>query len=350
MADVLNVYAGGSQDGNGTWTTGVVPAGVANYYDRKLLVRAKPKLLALQFGQKRPLPANSSDVIKFRRYSALGAATSALSEGTNPAGSQLTVTDITAQVAQYGDFVRITDRVQLLVEDNVLNEAADILADQMAETIDTLAFTTLKAGTNVFYSGTATQRSELASADISTALDKAIRLMRRNNAMEFNEMIKASTGVGTYPIRSAYWGIVHPDVVRDLESLDGFISVERYANSTPTHEDEIGAYRNIRFLMTTMAPYYENAGNVSASTTWVPCELAGATSKARIYQTLILAKESYGIVDLDRGNVKSIIKTPGPQSTNDPLNLVSSMGWKCWFAAKILNQSWICRVESLATA
>jgi N4-gp56 family major capsid protein len=76
---------------------------VNNFYDRTLLERLLPLLVYTKFGQVRDIPRKSgSNTIKFRKYSSLSAATTALTEGTTPVGSQLSVTDITADVLQYG--------------------------------------------------------------------------------------------------------------------------------------------------------------------------------------------------------------------------------------------------------
>ena len=77
------------------------------------------------------LPTKSSETIKFRRYTNLAAATTPLTEGVTPAGSQLAVTDITAAVVQYGDFVTLTDKIQMHVEDNVVKEATDLLVGHL---------------------------------------------------------------------------------------------------------------------------------------------------------------------------------------------------------------------------
>lgn len=331
-----------------TTTTQVSPATQA-YYDRKLLTRARPKLIALDFGQTRELPAKNSATIKFRRYGAFPVATTPLTEGTLPESTQLSITDITATVQQYGAYVKVTDVVELIVEDNVLNEATDLCSDQLADTVDTLAMTALAAGTNVFYANGVADRASLASTVKTTDFDKVIRALRRNNASEFTDMIKASTGVSTTPVRPAYWCIVHPDVAADIEKLDGFISVEKYANVGGIHSSEIGAYKNIRFVMTTQAPYVEASGNPLAST-FVPCEGTGLTAKARVYQCVILAQNAYGIIDITKGNVESMIKTPGPQSTENALNQWSTVGWKTWFTTKILNDAWMARIECLASA
>jgi N4-gp56 family major capsid protein len=89
---------------NLTTTTQIDP-GVNTFYDRVLLKRALPLLVHDKFGQIRNIPAKSGTIIKFRRYSSLTVATTPLTEGTTPAGKQLSKTDLTAQVSQYGDFV-----------------------------------------------------------------------------------------------------------------------------------------------------------------------------------------------------------------------------------------------------
>jgi N4-gp56 family major capsid protein len=41
---------------------------------------------------------------------------------------------------------------------------------------------------------------------------------------------------------------------------------------------------------------------------------------------------------------------PGTPSKSDPLGQVGFVGWKTYFAAKILNENWIARIEVGATA
>jgi len=82
-----------------TTTSEVTPA-VNYFYDRRLLMKATPLLLHTKWAQVRDLPRNNTAAIKFRRYTLLSAATTALSEGVTPSGSQLAITDVTATVAQ----------------------------------------------------------------------------------------------------------------------------------------------------------------------------------------------------------------------------------------------------------
>ena len=79
-----------------------VTAAVNYFYDRSMLKAARPLLVHTRWGQVRDLPRNNGVAIKFRRYTLLDAATTALSEGVTPSGSQLAITDVTASVSQYG--------------------------------------------------------------------------------------------------------------------------------------------------------------------------------------------------------------------------------------------------------
>ena len=311
-----------------------VPAGVAAFYDRNLLERAMPSLVHDKFGQSRPVPANNSKVIKFRKYSALAAATTPLTEGTTPSGSQLSTTDITATLAQYGDYVTISDMVSMTVEDAVVTEATDILGEQAGDTLDIVYREILNAGTNVIYAGaiatpTIDTRVEVASKPLATDLDKVIKTLKGQNAKTFTQMISGSAKVNTYPIRPAFMAITHTDKVSDLEGLTGWKSVEEYASQGGVDANEAGAYKNIRFLETTNAKVFTAAG-------------AGSVN---VYSTLVFGKDAYGVVGL-RGqrNIQTIVKPLG--SGEDALNQRATVGWKALATAKILNDAFMVRYES----
>ena len=115
-----------------------VPPEVSSYFDRMLLTLARPYFIYDLFAQKRQIPLNSGDQMVFRRYGTLNAATIPLTDGQTPAGSQLSVTDFKAAISWYGDFVTISDQVQFVIQDRVLNESTKVLSLQLGLTIDTL--------------------------------------------------------------------------------------------------------------------------------------------------------------------------------------------------------------------
>lgn len=83
-------------------TTTTIPQAVNYFYDRVLLRKAVPFFVHLKWAQVRDIPKNQGDSIKFRRYSLLTPATTPLTEGVTPVGSQLAYTDVLATVEQYG--------------------------------------------------------------------------------------------------------------------------------------------------------------------------------------------------------------------------------------------------------
>ena len=100
-------------------TVAVLPPAVREYYDRLLLMTAYPALIHTRFAQKRVLPEKMGDTIVFRRYSRLSTVPIPLVDGITPPGAPLSATDIKARVDFYGNFVTITNQVELTVEDRV---------------------------------------------------------------------------------------------------------------------------------------------------------------------------------------------------------------------------------------
>ena len=107
----------------------------AAFAQKELLERGLPYLLLEKFGDGKPVPTRSTKATKFRRYEALSTAVSALTEGVTPAAEQLTFTDITATLVQYGNRVQVSDVILDTHEDPVLQETVGLLGEQAAAVI-----------------------------------------------------------------------------------------------------------------------------------------------------------------------------------------------------------------------
>lgn len=322
----------------------VLPPGTQAFYDRNLLSRAQPNDVHGRFGQKRPVPKNSGNQIKFRRYSQLAAATTALVEGVTPSGSALSVTDVTSTLAQYGDFVTLTDLVSMTNQDPVVTEATDVLGDQAGTTIDMVRRDVLVAGSNVAYASGVADRLSLVNKLLGADLDKAIRFLKNQNAKYMKEGIPASDKIGTSSVRKSFIGIVHPDVEYDLEQITGYKSVSDYGSQEGLIEDEIGAYKNIRFVTSTNCKIWTNA--TTATTAGYKATGGGSND---VYATLIIAAEAYGLSPLSGEAMSTYVKALGSAGAADPLNQRSTVGWKATTITTILNQAWMLRLESLAS-
>lgn len=301
------------------------------FYDRTLLLRAVAYFVHTKFAQVRDIPRNGgTNTIKFRRYGNLSAATTALTEGVTPAGSSLSVTDITATVAQYGDFITISDVIDYESKDPVLVEAAEILGDQAGDTLDQLTRDVLAAGTVVTYVGQST-RSAITATNLITATEvrKAVRTLKNAKARRITRMINSSTGVATEPVAAAYIGICHPNTTYDLQDETGWVPVEKYASTVPVMENEVGKIGEVRFIETTNAKVFSGAGSNGLD----------------VYATIIMGTDAYGITRISGEAMKNIIKPLGSAGTADPLEQRATSGWKATFVAKILNDSFMVRLE-----
>lgn len=322
----------------GQTNTTVIPAETGMFYNRTLLLRAVPFFVHTKWAQVKDIPRKAgSKQIKFRRYGNLSYATTALTEGITPAGSTLSVTDITATVAQYGDFITVTDVLDFESEDPVLTEAAEILGDQAGGTLDVLTRNVIAAGTNVYYGGDATARDEVAATTdliTTTLINKAVRTLKNGLARKLTRMVDASTGYATSPLNACYIGIVHPNVSYTLKDLTGFVKVENYPRKDSVMEGEIGSYGEVRFIETTNAKVFSGEG----------------ASSIDVYATLIFGSDAYGISRISGEAMKNIVKPLGSAGTSDPLDQRATSGWKATFVAKILNNDFLVRIETAVAA
>ncbi len=294
----------------------------ATFYDRTLLERLVPNLVWLKYGQKRTMPKNSGGQVSFRRFNSLSVNTTPLTEGVTPDGKSLDVTNLTAQVQEYGDFVKISSKLNLLGIDPVLTETANVLGEQAALTLDTLAMREVSNGTNVqFPKTTITDIDDIAKTDVITSelIQKAVRTLRNANAK---------------PMDSGYfYGFINHNVAYDLQRDPLWQDVSKYNGGTNIEKGEIGRLHGVRFIDTTNTQTLTNANNVD------------------VHSTVIVAKDAYGCIDLE-GELtapKVIIKDAGSSGSADPLEQRASAGWKALMAVKRLNEMAIVRIETAAT-
>ena len=314
-----------------------IPAEVNNFYDRTLLEKAVPAFIYNRFAQVRDIPAGGgTDVIKFRKYGLLTAQTDPLTEGVTPSGKQLSVTDITATVLYYGDYVTLTDKVLVETYDPILTETADILGEQVGDSLDQLCRDIVCATSTKQYADAATQTSEV---DTTMLLDRdecreAVRTLKVANAKPITSMINPSTGYNTTPLNRAFIGITHPRAVYDLDDAEDWTPVEKYPNKGDVMENEVGACAGIRFLESTNAKV----------------RTGGGANGINVYSTLIIAQNAYAQTRISGQTLKNIVKPLGSAGTADPLDQRTTSGWKLTYVAKVLDDSKLVDIQHAVTA
>ena len=220
-------------------------AEMKTFYEKQLIETAQPALVHDQFGTQYPIPKNGGKTIEFRKIDSLPKALTQLTEGVTPQGNKLNVSKVIAEVGQYGDFVPISDMLDLTAIDPMMVETTKRLAGQASRTLDTITREVLTAGTNKVFApksdGTAVELREDVTADCELT-PRLIRLvaarLKRQNAPKIDD---------------SYVAIIHPDIACDLMGNEEWIEAHKYAQPENIYFGEIGKLAGVRFVETTEA-------------------------------------------------------------------------------------------------
>ena len=298
------------------------------FYDRALIEEAAPNLIHGQFGQKRPIPKNGGKRIQFRKYAALPKALKPLTEGVTPEGRKLSATAVEAEVSQYGDFVCLSDVLDLTAIDNNVLEATKAVGRQAGVTLDTITRNVLQSGTNVYYCPKVGADGKTAAVTDRSQLDGTCTL-----TVDVVKKVAAMLKAANAPkIAGDYVCILHPYVAYDIMSDPRWEEMHKYCKPENMYQGEIGRIAGVRFVETSEAAVYKGAENDC------PDGLA-------VFGCLFLAEGAYGVTEVTGGGLQTIIKQLGSAGTADPLDQRSTVGWKALQTAEILMEPYMVRVE-----
>ena len=218
---------------------------VQKAYDRLVEFELRATPLLRSVADKKParqaMPGSS---VALQIYTDLAKATTALSEEVDPSAVALgTPSIVNVTLNEYGNSTLVSRKLQLMSLADVDPAVANIIAFNMADSIDDLAQTALLTGTNVIYAtgGTtqATQVTGITSDDTITAADirRAVAKLRTN---------KANGRKG-----SMYWCGIHPEVSLDLRAQSGSANwrlPHEYSAAENIWAGEIGNFEGAYFV------------------------------------------------------------------------------------------------------
>lgn len=302
-------------------------AEMKTFYEKRLIDLAEPKLVHGRFGDSYPIPQGSGKQIEFRKYSILGKALTPLTEGVTPSGNSLTVTSITCPLKQYGDWIQMSDMLQMTAVDNNVLQATKLLGSQAGRTLDTVIREELCGGTNVMYapktvSGAKTEVTSRAALDKTAVLTPEL----------FFKAAAQLSAMNADYIDDSYVAIIHPYAAYDLMRNSEWTDVHKYADPQAIYDGEIGKLGSVRFVSSTEAKIWKDST--------CPSELG-------VFATLVLGAHAYGDTMIEGGGLEHIVKQLG--YGNDPLNQRSACGWKATKAAKRLVEEYMIRIESCSS-
>ena len=298
-------------------TSSALSAGMQTYYNRELLRTFEPNLVHLQFGDEHRMPPHSGLVMNMRKLIPLETNAKALSEGDPGESVMLAETEVTVQLQQYGEYARCTDKLDLTHLDMDIMRRTKLFGDAGARSIDAVVREELAKCANVIYAGGKARRAELTAADKLTSreLRKAVKTLKKNHAQTF----------GGY-----FVAIIGPDTMYDLQEDEAFVKVSQYQDKENIYTGEVGRLFGVRLVETTEAKIFEGAG----------------TDGADVASVIVLGQYAYGVTSLKGAKPRVIVKPAGSAGTADPLDQISTVGWKMdGFGAKLLQPEYAVRIE-----
>lgn len=316
-------------------------------YALKQLIQDNPYLLVTELSADvKELPTNSSKTMQARCYENFDVPDAPLAEGTPPDGHKPTYRDVTCTLQQEGDFVELTDVINDTHEDPVMQENIRLSSVQAKETKEVRNFAKLKAGTTIYYAGNVNARGSVGAFTTRGQLRKVVRALKNNKAEYFTNLLKAGPNVATEPVAPCFLGYAHTDLESDIRDIDGFLPVEKYADSTKAYPGEIGKVENIRFIVTPLCEPWQDAGAAIGANGFI------STSDVLndVYPIIVVAPHAWATVPLKgKAAAKIMVVNPEQPAPGNPLGQSGSVGWKLWHGAMIQNDNYMARIEVCAT-
>ena len=262
---------------------------VQKAYDRliEFALRAQPLIrsVADKTPARQSIPGSS---VVLQRYVDLTQQITTLTEQTDPDAVALaTPTYTTITLAEYGNAVLVTRALELFSLADVDPAIANIIAFNMADSIDTVAQNVLRTGTNVLRGGSATSTATLASSDTFTSA-----LARKTTAkLRANKAIPRKG--------SLYWAGIHPEVSHDLRAETGVGSWRQpheYQSNDAIWAGEIGTYEGA-FYVESPRLYNDFVGAAKTTSTTTTT----ATAAAGVFVLAVTSTSGILVSDLVAG-------------------------------------------------
>lgn len=290
------------------------------FYDKVFLDRAMNELRHDYGASMKKVPKNAGKTVYFNRFSQLSLATTPITESDFlPSAVNMTSTVVSATIAEYGSYVKVSKFFELTSLDEDLREHIEVMGQNAGETLDSLIAAELSANATAQLAGGNSALTDIAATDTLTGAEirKSVRTLKQNKARKFED--------------GMFRGIIQPYQSYDLFANSEWLDARKYTDPSEIKKGVVGDLHGVKFVET-------NAGVSESSTTTV-------------YHTFIFGKNAYGIVNLDsQPGARIYVKNPTSGSTDNPLDTFSTIGWKAYFVAKVLNSDWIISVKTGATA
>lgn len=288
------------------------------YNVRKTLEFAKPALVYPQFGQPDMSLMRKGQTASWLRFTKLGIPSSVLTDSPTWTPETVTETTVTATLQLWGNGVELVEALKETSFLDLPDEYKKLIGQNAGETINQKVRDVLVAGTSVNYANQKTHLGGVLSTDTADMDD-------------FIDVVESLEASDAKPIGDDFVAIISPYVKSRLMKDTAFREATRYmVKDNMIFTGEIANIDGVRFVRTSTAPSRTSSGTNS--------------SLAYVEQSIVIGDGAYGIARLLPGDFDVVVTPPGGHG--DEYKVKTSLAWKAYLRAVILNQSWIRRLES----
>lgn len=289
-------------------TTSTLSQLMQTYYDKLFVDMVKRVSIFDQGAQIRPLPQGSGKVVYFQRYSPLAIISSSPTEGSNPSAVDLSATNVSCTVAEYASYTTISKLLSLTAIDPKMKGAVEVLGTNAGESRDYLIRIEHDNGTAQLASAKSLL-SDIAASDTFDAdeVRLAVKNLKIQKAMRFDD--------------GYFLGKTHPYGSYSLMGDSTWVNAHTYKDGENLYRGELGRLHGVRFI----------EGSEATTT----------SSTVSVYNSYIIGKNAIALTDLEGDTKKVYVKNPGANSTDNPVDRFSTVGWAFSMAVKVLDANWI---------
>lgn len=268
---VVNTTTGTANANTGaTAATGAMSSTMKTYYDTELLENARDEAIYGQLGKHQALPRNHGKTVEWRKWNTLPEPDK-LVEGVIPEGKKFGQTSLNVAIAQYGEYVSVSDQLELHAIDDTILGATEEVGAAMGSKADKLTRDAILAGCSC-----------VMVAPSGSTENSVVWKMDKNAKFTADLVARAATALKKAKaptIDGKYVAVIHPSVAYDLRKDSDWINAHQYAAVEEIFTGEIGELHGVRFIETPQAPVLVGASLFSASQRYLTLT-AGAAATA----------------------------------------------------------------------
>lgn len=212
------------------------------WFKAEVLERSERYQVFPRYGMSVKLPGGQGDTVQFVRYNRPGAPSTTLEEGVTPDGQEVTISEVTCQVDQWGGYFTLSDKAILQTYHGPFEQVAELAAEQWGIVRDRECQRVLRRGTNDFYANNRANRAALTATDYMTTTD-AIRIV---------ESLRAK-GAPTYE-GGDYVAIMPTAVEADMMTDATWVQTKTQQDQGPLERGEFLRWMGCKFVRSNQIP------------------------------------------------------------------------------------------------